>query len=162
MTGLFCIIARESPFQSVLAFLVCTVYSCVLLRHTPYKADDADLLALTCSFSLALTLLTGYVINATRSFLGAGEDKKLLEDSLNTLDVFLIVINVLPFVVFLFHMLKRFVQRVRGKNKNDDDDDNSSTKILPLAQDAAKAGTAQERSKEDQIQQAASTAWEVQ
>ena len=135
MTGLFCIIARDSPFQSVLAFLVCTVYSCLLLRYTPYKADEADLLALTCSFSLALTLLTGYVINATRANYSAKDDEQVLKDSLDILDVVLIVINALPFVVFLFHLVKRFVVGANNKTNGADGkvDDNSSTKILPVA-----------------------------
>ena len=157
MTGLFCIIARESPFQSVFAFLVCTMYSCLLLRHTPYKADDADLLALTCSFSLALTLLTGYVINATRSFLSADEDKEVLQESLNTLDVFLIANNALPFVVFILHMLKRCCTKVRDKKRGKDsmDDNSCNTKILPTTQDA------KDEIQQERIQKAASDAWKV-
>ena len=154
MTGLFCIIARESPFQSVFAFLVCTMYSCLLLRHTPYKADDADLLALTCSFSLALTLLTGYVINATRAFLSADEDKEVLEESLNTLDVFLIANNALPFVVFILHMLKRCCITVRDKKRGKGGkEDNGNTKIVPMAEDA------KEETQQERIEKAASDAW---
>ena len=88
----------------------------------------------TCSFSLALTLLTGYVINATRANYSAKDDEQVLKDSLDILDVVLIVINALPFVVFLFHLVKRFVVGAKNKTIGADGkaDDNSSTKILAV------------------------------
>ena len=68
-------------------------------------------------------------------FFGVDDDEQVLKDSLEILDVFLIVINALPFVVFLFHMVKRFVVGAKNKTNGADGkaDDNSSTKILPMA-----------------------------
>ena len=133
MTGLFCVIARNSPFQAILAFLVCALYSMLLLRHTPYLSDDADLLALACSFALALTLLTGYVITATKSFLSDPKDKPLLKESMNLLDVFLLVINGIPFVIFIAHVIKNTVKKKCGskKNQENNDKDKNTTKVVP-------------------------------
>lgn len=138
VTGLFCIIASNSPFQAILAFLVSAFYACLLLRYTPYESDDADALALSCSFALTLTYLSGYVISSVQSSYNDEEDKKDLVEHMFLLDNFLLAINVLPFVVFLYNFLRRTMKATSYRNKNNDDDDNaralstSTTKITPL------------------------------
>lgn len=141
LTGLFCIIARDSPFQTVLAFFVCALYAMLLLRHTPYLVESADLLALTTSFVLALTLLAGYVLTATKAFLNHPGQEKELEASTAAMDTFLIVINSFPFAIFLWNCVKRAVHKAKSRGE---------TKIIPV------------QNQELSIQQRAQESWMIQ
>ena len=117
LTGLFCIIARDSPFQVILAFFICAIYAMLLLRHTPYLSPSADVLALATSFALALTLLTGYVLSATSSFLQDRPEE--LKAAVDAMDTFLIVINVIPFVIFLLNIVWRKCCKKKNAKKGD-------------------------------------------
>jgi len=142
LTGLFCIIARDSPFQVVLAFFVCSVYAMVLLRHTPYLTPDADLLALVTSAALALTLLTGYVVTATNAFLKDQPEK--LDESIYVMDIFLIAINALPFAIFIFNLAKRAIIKRCRNSKNEQDPQcrkpKNETKIIPVNDSLSELG----------------------
>ena len=143
LTGLFCIIARDSPFQVILAFLVSAIYAMLLLRHTPYLSPSADVLALATSFALALTLLTGYVLSATSSFLQDRPEE--LKAAVDAMDTFLIVINVIPFVIFLLNIVWNKCSIMKDvKNKEDIDKDSSAvnkkkqkgnTQVFPVAEE---------------------------
>ena len=143
LTGLFCIIARDSPFQVILAFFISAIYAMLLLRHTPYLSPSADLLALATSFALALTLLTGYVLSATRAFLQDRPEE--LKAAVDAMDTFLIVVNVIPFVIFLLNIVWRKCCIMKDvKNKEDIDIDSSAvnkkkqkgnTQVFPVAEE---------------------------
>ena len=138
LTGLFCIIARNSPFQVILAFFICAIYAMLLLRHTPYLSPSADVLALATSFALALTLLTGYVLSATSAFLKDRPEE--LKAAVDAMDTFLIVINVIPFVIFLLNIVwRKCCIKKDVKNKEDSavnkKKKKGNTKIIPVAEE---------------------------
>ena len=89
----------------------------LLLRHTPYLSPSADTLALATSFALALTLLTGYVLSATSAFLKDRPEE--LKAAVDAMDTFLIVINVIPFVIFLLNIVWRKCCKKKNAKKGD-------------------------------------------
>ena len=115
----------------------------LLLRYTPYLSPSADVLALVTSFALALTLLTGYVLSATSSFLQDRPEE--LKAAVDAMDTFLIVINVIPFVIFLLNIVwRKCCIKKDVKNKEDIDIDSSAvnkkkqkgnTKVFPVAEE---------------------------
>ena len=104
----------------------------LLLRHTPYLTNSADILALATSMVLALTLLMGYVLTATNAFLkNRPED---LKEAVGVMDTFLIVINAIPFVIFLLSIVIRNVCKKKNVKKGDgafDEKKQGNTKIIP-------------------------------
>ena len=118
----------------------------LLLRHTPYLVESADLLALTTSFVLALTLLAGYVLTATKAFLNHPGQEKELEASTAAMDTFLIVINSFPFAIFLWNCVKRAVHKAKSRSGKN----GGETKIIPV------------QNQELSIQQRAQESWMIQ
>ena len=108
----------------------------LLLRHTPYLSPSADVLALATSFALALTLLTGYVLSATSAFLKDRPEE--LKAAVDAMDTFLIVINVIPFVIFLLTIVWRKCCKKKDRKNNDDGavkkkEKEGNTKIIPIS-----------------------------
>ena len=112
LTGLMCVVAHGSPYQTLLAFLISSIYSMLLLRESPYYADSADRLAISAGMSLSLTLLGGFV--AVLSSVASEDSAKIDPDSL---DIVLLVINIVPIGVFVGNVIASSLTKVVGTSR---------------------------------------------
>ncbi len=108
LTGVLCVVAPGSPFQILVAFGVCTINFMVLLREAPYQEETADRLAVAAAMSLAVTLLAGFVAIANQNM-------DIVQP--RNLDLFLVVVNLVPFAVLILNLVAR-VLRKKTKKKS--------------------------------------------
>ena len=97
ITGVLCIVAQGSPFQVILALIVCMINANLLLRFAPYDSNLADALAIVCAVCLSMTVLGGYVLMANETMQTV--------DPLY-MDMGLIALNMVPFVIFAFNIVQ--------------------------------------------------------
>ena len=96
ITGVLCIVAQGSPFQVILALMLCMINANLLNRFAPYDSDTADTLSIVCAVCLTLTVLGGYVLMAN-------ETMKTVDPVY--MDYGLIGLNAVPFVLFVVNVV---------------------------------------------------------
>ena len=96
ITGVLCIVAQGSPFQVILALMLCMINANLLNRFAPYDSDFADTLSIVCAVCLTLTVLGGYVLMAN-------ETMKTVDPVY--MDYGLIGLNAVPFVLFVVNVV---------------------------------------------------------
>ena len=119
ITGVLCIVAQGSPFQVLLALLLCMINSSLLNRFAPYDSDSADTLSIACAVCLTMTILGGYILMANETM--ETVDPKIM-------DYGMIVLNIVPFVLFFVNVVRLKLNHVvesKGKVM-------SSTAVLPM------------------------------
>ena len=119
ITGVLCVVAQGSPFQVLLALLLCMINSSLLNRFAPFDSDSADALSIACAVCLTMTILGGYVLMANEYM--ETVDPRFM-------DYGLIALNVVPFVLFVVNVVRLKLTHVaesKGKVV-------SSTAVVPM------------------------------
>ena len=101
-TLFFSSVEQGTPFQVILALLICLMNAMLLLRYAPYRTQQADTLSIICAVALSLSVLGGYVLMANDCV------DCLTKGTVNpiVMDVMLVVLNVFPCIVFAVNMVR--------------------------------------------------------
>ena len=108
ITGVLCVVAQGSPFQVLLALLLCMINSSLLNRFAPYDSDSADTLSIACAVCLTMTILGGYVLMAN-------ETMKTVNPKV--LNYGLIGLNTVPLVLFVVNVVRLKLNHGVGAGK---------------------------------------------
>ena len=137
ITGVLCIVAQGSPFQVILALLICLINAMFLLRWAPYEEDSADVLAISCAITLTLSVLGGYVLMANHC------DDCLTKNTIDpkVMDYGLIVMNSLPILIFIINLIRlKLGTLIDGQKEK-----MNETKVLPMNNGSTTTSNSSER-----------------
>ena len=130
ITGVLCVVAQGSPFQVILALMLCLINAMFLLRWAPYDSQMADTLSILCAVVLTLTVLAGYVLMANITM-------HTVDPS--TMDVGLIVLNVLPFICFFVNVIRlnkkyiyKYYHQYCGSRGSGGNGGSGNTRVAPV------------------------------
>ena len=105
---MLCIVAQGSPFQVLLALLLCMINSSLLNRFAPYDSDSADALSIACAVCLTMTILGGYVLMANETMKSVNPE---------VLNYGLIGLNIVPLVLFVVNVVRLKLNHGVGAGK---------------------------------------------
>ena len=108
ITGVLCVVAQGSPFQVLLALLLCMINSTLLNRFAPYDSDSADALSIACAVCLTMTILGGYVLMANETMKTVNPE---------VLNYGLIGLNTVPLVLFVVNVVRLKLNHGVGAGK---------------------------------------------
>ena len=138
MTGAMVVVGNGTPMQPLVAMFIQLMFLLVVLKMAPYNDDLDDWSSFVCSFALTLTTLGGFLLMISKQ---RSEDPVISVELLTTL---LIGINglcfayemlVIGYVACQDRLTAARLKKMVLKNNNS----NSSTKVLPMTNDANKS-----------------------
>ena len=120
---MLCVVAQGSPFQVLLALLLCMINSSLLNRFAPFDSDSADALSIACAVCLTMTILGGYVLMANETMKSVNPE---------VLNYGLIGLNTVPLVLFVVNVVRLKLNHGVGAGKVNVKVKVSSTAVVPM------------------------------